>query len=170
MDFTWFGNQISSWWYLKKKSRGVDQNTSPYLVWSPFASCSATSPSNIVDQAVDCGLWSVVPLLFNDCKVSGHWRELAVVHIEPEHPEHAQRVTCLVSMQTMEELGHFQLPGIVCRSLRHGAVHYHAETCWWQINGTIMGLRISSQYLCNPIANDKMQLCSLSVVYAWQIL
>jgi hypothetical protein len=51
-----------------------------------------------------------------------------VVHMDPEHPKHTQWVTCLVSMQAMEELGHFQLPGIVYRSLRHGAVHYHAET------------------------------------------
>ena len=27
----------------------------------------------------------------------------------------------------MEELGHFQLLGIVYRSLRHGAVHYHMK-------------------------------------------
>jgi hypothetical protein len=33
-----------------------------------------------------------------------------------------------MSMQTMEELEHFQLQGIVYRTLRHGAVHYHAET------------------------------------------
>ena len=26
-----------------------------------------TSPSHRVDQAVDCGLWNVVPLLFNGC-------------------------------------------------------------------------------------------------------
>ena len=53
------------------------------------------------------------------CKVAGYWRKLehAVVHIDPEHPKHAQWVTCLVSMQAMEELGHFQLPGIVYRSL-----------------------------------------------------
>jgi hypothetical protein len=40
--------------------------------------------------------------------------------VNPEHPEHVQWVTCLVSM-------YFQLPGIVYRSLR-GAVDYHAET------------------------------------------
>jgi hypothetical protein len=40
--------------------------------------------------------------------------------------KHAQRVTCLV--KAMEELGYFPLPGIVYRSLRHGAMHYHAET------------------------------------------
>jgi hypothetical protein len=34
----------------------------------------------------------------------------------------------LVSMQAMEELGHFQLPGMVYRPLWHRAVHYHAET------------------------------------------
>jgi hypothetical protein len=27
----------------------------------------------------------------------------------------------------MEELGHFQLPGIAYRSLRYEPVHYHAE-------------------------------------------
>ena len=40
--------------------------------------------------------------------------------------KHAQWVKCL-SMQVMEELGHFALPGIVYSSLRHGSVHYHAE-------------------------------------------
>ena len=81
---------------------------------------SDTSPSHRVDQAVDCGLWNVVPLLFNGCaKLEYTFRELehAVVHAAPEHPKHAQWVTCLVSMQAMEELGHFQLPGIVYRSL-----------------------------------------------------
>ena len=47
----------------------------------------------------------------------GFWPELEhVIHFNPEHPKHAQWVTCLVTMQAMEELGHF------------GAVHYHAET------------------------------------------
>ena len=64
------------------------------------------------------------------CVVAGYWRELehAVVQFDPEHPKHAQWVTCLVSMQAMEELGQFQFPGIVYRSLRYGAVDYHAET------------------------------------------
>jgi hypothetical protein len=52
-------------------------------------------------------------------EIAGYWQELehAVVHIDPEHPKHAQWVTCLVSMQAMEKLGHFQLPGIVYSSL-----------------------------------------------------
>jgi hypothetical protein len=89
-------------------------------------------------------------------EVAGYWRELehAVVHLDPEHPKHARRVTCLVSMQAMDELGQYQLPRILYRSLRHGAVHYHAETRWWQMNGTQMGLRISAQYLYIQIAID----------------
>jgi hypothetical protein len=31
-------------------------------------------------------------------------------------------------LQAMEKLGYFQLPGIVYRSLQHGAMHYHSET------------------------------------------
>ena len=49
--------------------------------------------------------------------------EHAVVYIKPEHGNHAQWVTCLMTMQAMEELGNFQLSGMVYRSLQHGAVH-----------------------------------------------
>ncbi len=89
------------------------------------------SPSHRVDQVVDCGLWNDGPLLLQWlCEVAGYWQELehAVVYADPEHPKHAQWVTCPVSMLAMQELGCFQLPGIVYRSLQHGAVHYHATT------------------------------------------
>ncbi len=64
------------------------------------------------------------------CEVAGYWQELehAVVYADPEPPKHAQWVTCPVSMLAMQELGCFQLLGIVDRSLQHGAVHYHAAT------------------------------------------
>ncbi len=39
--------------------------------------------------------------------------EHAVVYADPEHPKNAQWVTCPVSMLAMQELGCFQLPGIV---------------------------------------------------------
>jgi hypothetical protein len=60
------------------------------------------------------------------CEFAGYWRELehTTIHVNPEHPKHAQ----VVSVQAMEALGYFQLPGIVYRSFQHGAVHYHAET------------------------------------------
>ena len=55
--------------------------------------------------------------------------QMTVEHtVDSEHPKHAQWVTCLVSMQAMEEMEHFQHPGIVYRSLRLWTVHYHAET------------------------------------------
>jgi hypothetical protein len=64
------------------------------------------------------------------CEDAGYWWELerAVVDVDPEDSKHFQWVTCLVSMQAMEELGHFQLPGIVCCSLQLGAMHDHAKT------------------------------------------
>ncbi len=85
-----------------------------------------TYPSHRVDPVVDCGMF-VTPLQWL-CKVAGYWQELepTVVYDDPEHPKHAQWVTCPVSMLVMQELGCFQLPGIVYRSLQHGAMHYHA--------------------------------------------
>ena len=48
--------------------------------------------ANRVDQAVDCDLWIVVPLLFNGCAklldIGGNWN--TVIHVDPEHPKHAQ--------------------------------------------------------------------------------
>ena len=43
------------------------------------------------------------------CEVAGYCREMehAVIHIDPEHPKHAQWVTCLVSKQAMDELREF---------------------------------------------------------------
>ena len=85
-----------------------------------------TSPSHRVDQNVDCGLWNVVPLLFNGCAklldIGGNWNMLSYPLLM-----RIPLVTCLVSIQAMEELGHFQLPGIPYRSLRHWPAHYHAE-------------------------------------------
>jgi hypothetical protein len=55
-------------------------------------------------------------LLQRLCEVTGYWRELepTVIHVDTEHPKHAQCVTCLVSMQATEQLGHIQLqlPGV----------------------------------------------------------
>ena len=99
----------------------MDQKTSQYLVLPPFASCSVTPlrPIALIRKG-NTKWWPVnwcpTPLL---CEVDGYWCELehAVVHVDPENPKNTQWVTCLVSMQAREELGHFQLPGIVYRSL-----------------------------------------------------
>jgi hypothetical protein len=77
-----------------------------------------TSTSHRVDQAV------LGTLDFNGCAklqdIGRNWNTLSYRSM--------QSITCLVSIQAMEELGHFQLPGIVYRSKRHGAVDYHAAT------------------------------------------
>ncbi len=90
-----------------------------------------TSPSHRVDQVVDCGLWNVGPLLFNDCAklldICRNWNTLSYTPIQ-SIPNMVNGFTCPVSMLAMQELGCFQLPGIVYRSLQHGAVHYHAAT------------------------------------------
>jgi hypothetical protein len=59
--------------------------------------------------------------------IGRNWNTLLYTSIQ-SIPNMLKWVTCLVSMQAMEELGRFQLPGIVYRYLQHGAVHYHAET------------------------------------------
>ena len=45
-----------------------------------------TSPLHGVDQAVDCGLWNAVPLLFNGCAkildIGGNWNTLSYTSIQ----------------------------------------------------------------------------------------
>ena len=64
MDFTWMGMLITD--TLKK--RGVDQKTSQYLVWPPFASCSATHILHI----------ELIRLLIVACGTLSHSSSLAV--------------------------------------------------------------------------------------------
>lgn len=58
-------------------------------------------------------------------EVVEYWRELehAVVYADPEHYKHVQWLTCPLTMLAME-LGCFQLPESVYRSLEHGAVQH----------------------------------------------
>ncbi len=86
----------------------------------------------------------------------------------PIQSKHARWVTCPVSILAMQELGCFQLPGIVYRSLQHGAVHYHAEhevmvVDEWHNNGPQDLVTVS---LCIQNAINKMHLCSLFITYA----
>ena len=108
---------------LKKKLKvGAWIRTSQYLVSPPFASCSVTylvGAELIRLLIVEC---CPIPLQWL-CEVASYGRELEHA-VNPEHPKNAEWVTCLVSMQSMEELEHFQLPGFVYRSLNH----YHAVT------------------------------------------
>jgi hypothetical protein len=90
-------------------------------------------------------------------EVAGYWWELehAVLHVSPEHPKRAQWLTRLMSMQAMEELGHFQLQLML--------KHEMMTADEWHVNGPQDLVTVS---LCIQIAIDKMQLRSLSVAYA----
>jgi hypothetical protein len=124
MDFTW------EYRYLKKGEEHGSENQSVSGVITICFMQSDTSPLHRVDQAVECGLWNVVPLLFNGCAklldIDGNWNTLSYTSIQSI--PNILNGWCVVSMQAAEELGHFQLAGVVYRSLRHGAVYYHAET------------------------------------------
>ncbi len=113
----------------------------------------------------------VGPLLFNGCvkllDIGRNWNTLAYTP-DPEHPKHAQWVTCPVSMLAMQELGCFQLPGIVYRSLQHGACiimlqHEVMVVDEWHNNGPQDLVTVS---LCIQNAINKMHLCSFSITYA----
>ncbi|XDV35048.1 hypothetical protein PO909_005094 [Leuciscus waleckii] len=101
---------------------------------------------------------------------AGYWQDLAhaVVYADPEHRKHAQWVTCPVSMLAMQELGCFQLPGIVYRSLQHVPCiimlqHEVMVVDEWHNNGPQDLVTVS---LCIQHAINKMHLCSLSITYA----
>lgn len=121
-----------------------------------------TSPLHGVAQVVDCGLWNVGSLLFKGCQGC---RILAgigtrVIHTDSEHPRHAQQVTCLVSMQTMQELGHLQFSGIVCSFL-----HYRAMLVdEWYNDGP---QDLVTESLCIQISINKInEPVLLSIAYA----
>ncbi len=150
---------------------GGRPKTSQYLEWPPFASRSASHLLHIelirlLTVAVEC--WST-PLQWL-CEVAGYWQELehAVVHADPEHPKHAQWVTCLVSMLAMQELV-FRFQEL-CTDPTWGRALSCCNMRWWSwMNGTTMGLRISSRYLCAfkmPSIKCTYVLCSLSITYA----
>ena len=78
-------------WHLP---HGV-QHISLELIRLLIVACGIVSHSSSIAMQSCCFWWKL---------------EHVVIHVDPEHPKHAQWVTCLVSMQTMEEQGHFQLP------------------------------------------------------------
>ena len=88
MDFTRSTDLSPTDAYLKKKVgawiRKLDSAVSGVTTIC-LMQCD-TSPSHRVDQAVDCGLWNVVPLLFNSCAklldIGGNWKTLSYTLIQ----------------------------------------------------------------------------------------
>ena len=72
--------------YLKNKQVRGSENQTVSGVITICLMQRNTSPSYRVDQAVDCGLWDVVPLLFNGCAklldFGGNWNTLSYTSIQ----------------------------------------------------------------------------------------
>jgi len=121
-----------------------------------------TSPSHRVDQVVDCGLWNVGPLLFNGCAklldIGRSWNTLSCMPIQ-SIPKMLNGVSCPMNMLAIQELGCFQLPAIVHRSLQNEVMAVDE----WHKNGP-QDLITVFLYIQNAI--NKMHLCSLSITYA----
>ena len=71
---------------LKKRLGYGPENQSVSGVTTICPMQQNTSPSHRVDQAVDCGLWTFVPLLFNGCvkflDMGGNWKTLLYMSIQ----------------------------------------------------------------------------------------
>ena len=71
---------------LKKKLGRESENQSVSGVTTICLMQLDTSPSHRVDQAVDCGQWNFVPLLFNGCAklldIDGNWNPLSYTSIQ----------------------------------------------------------------------------------------
>ena len=145
----------------------------PVSIWC--ATICLTSPSHRVDQVVDCGLWNVGPLLFNGCQScwilarTGTCYCISIVYAScPEHPKHAQWVTCQWVFWACKNWGGFSFQELCtdpcsirpCIILLQHEVMVQDE---WHNNGPQDLLTVS---LCNQNGINKMHLCSLSITYA----
>ena len=106
-----------------------------------------TSPSHWSGCWLWPGEWCPTPLQWL-CEVAGHWLELehTVIHIDPEHPKHAQWVTCLVTMQA-NYAGKCSASRIYLQILATWGCALSFWNMGWRqrMNSTTMGLRISSR-------------------------
>ena len=117
MDFTWLGH--------------VDQKTSQYLVWPPFASCSVTHLLRI----------DLIRLLIVTCWLLSHSSSMAVrsywilVRTGTRCCTCRSRASQTCSMGDMSgenagqgRTGTFRACRNCVQILRYGTMHYHAET------------------------------------------
>ncbi len=130
---------------------GGPENQSVSGVTTICVTQCSTSPSHRVDQVVDCGLWYVGLLLFNGCAkllyIGRNWNTLHIRWFRASQ-------TCSMCDMSCEYAGHART-GMVTASrncVQILATWGCALSCcnmrWWSwMNGTTMGLRISSRYL-----------------------
>jgi hypothetical protein len=139
-------------------------------VWPPFALYIATHLVR-VDQAVDCGLWNVVPLLFNFCvkllNISTNWNTLSYTSIQsiPNmlngwHVWWVRRPWNNWEMFSFQELRTDPCDMGPCIIMLKHEVMVADK---WHDNGSQVLVTLT-QYI--QIAIDKMYWCLLSVAYA----
>ncbi len=97
-----------------------------YMVWPPFAWCSATHLFCIVD----CGLWNVDPLLFNGCAklldIGSKWNTLS--HTPIQSIVHTRVKTLTLSMPIACSLKTCNICGIVlCNRTAHFRVAFYCD-------------------------------------------
>ncbi len=111
------------------------------------------------------------------CEVAGYRQELehAVIYADPEHPKHAQWVTCPVSMLAMQELGCFQLPESVYRLSITYACPYHNPTATmhrrpyrWASLRQFLTVCAEILWLCKPIVAAAVWVAGLRRSWRWR--
>ncbi len=110
-----------------------------------------TSPSHRVDQVVDCGLWNVGPLLFNGCAklldIGRNWNTLSYTPIQ-SIPDMLNgwhvRWVCW-PYKNWDVISFQELCTDPCNKGPSIIMLQHEVMLW--MNGTTIGLRISSRYL-----------------------
>jgi hypothetical protein len=165
MNFAWLGIQICICWWQRPLKKKLGKCIIK-LVWCDHHICLMqrdTFSSHRVDQAFDCGLWNVVPLLFNGCAklldIGENWNTLSYMSIQ--------------SIPNLLSGWHVWWE---CSPWKNWDIFRFQELCTdpcdmgpciimvkqWHNNGPQDLFMVS---LCNQIAINKMQLCSWSEAY-----
>ena len=131
-----------------------------YLVWPPFASCSA-SPSHRLDRAglliVVCGMlshsssiavrsfWIFLFIYFTFIYIGGNWNTLSIQSI----PNLLNGWHVWWVYRPWKNWDMFSFQELCTDPCDKGSAFSCWKRRWWRrINGTTMGLRISPRYLC----------------------
>jgi hypothetical protein len=151
MDFTWLWIQICLCWSHISLKKVVAWIRKPVSIWCEHLLSHAAGHLLHIELIrmliIACGMLShSSSMALRSCWILGG----TGTRVDPEHLNMLMsKHTCLVCIQAIVELGHFQLPRIVYRSLRHGCAFSFWIMRWWRwMNGTTMGLSISSRYHC----------------------
>ncbi len=130
-----------------------------------------TSPSHRVVKVVDCGLWNVGPLLFNGCAklldIGRYWNTLSYTPIQ-RIPNMLNGRHVRLVCQPCKNWDVFSFQELCTDSCNRGNALSCCNMRWWSwMNGTTMGLRISSRYLCAfKMPSIKCTCVCLSITYA----